>query len=72
MWGRLFLLSLPLVSALTACSSSTLHKQGLNGIDVSHFQKTIDWSSVKADGIDFAYIKVSEGITITDADLKTN
>lgn len=31
------------------------------GIDVSHHQKTIDWSKLKAQGVDFAYIKASEG-----------
>jgi GH25 family lysozyme M1 (1,4-beta-N-acetylmuramidase) len=36
------------------------------GIDVSHYQGTINWSSVKAAGISFAYIKATEGTTYTD------
>lgn len=30
----------------------------VNGIDVSEYQKTIDWQKVKAAGIDFAFIRV--------------
>ncbi len=30
----------------------------VNGIDVSEYQKAIDWNSVKASGIDFAFIRV--------------
>ena len=30
----------------------------INGIDVSEYQKTIDWQKVKAAGIDFAFIRV--------------
>lgn len=29
-----------------------------HGIDVSYYQKNIDWNKVKADGIDFAFIRV--------------
>ena len=29
-----------------------------NGVDVSYYQKTIDWNAVKAEGIDFAFIRV--------------
>lgn len=31
------------------------------GIDVSHHQGTIDWAKLPAQGVDFAYIKASEG-----------
>jgi lysozyme len=33
----------------------------VEGIDVSKYQGTIDWSQVKAAGIEFAYIRVSDG-----------
>jgi len=42
----------------------------VKGIDVSHYQASPDWKKVKADGITFAYIKVTEGVTGKDA--KTN
>ena len=36
-------------------------KIAVEGIDVSYFQETVDWSAVKGDGIRFAYIKATEG-----------
>jgi GH25 family lysozyme M1 (1,4-beta-N-acetylmuramidase) len=42
------------------------------GIDVSHYQGTINWSSVKAAGIQFAYIKATEGTTYKDPTFNTN
>lgn len=36
------------------------------GIDVSHYQGSINWSSVKAAGIQFAWIKATEGTTYKD------
>ncbi|KAJ7665935.1 glycoside hydrolase family 25 protein [Mycena polygramma] len=36
------------------------------GIDVSHFQATVDWATVKANGVSFAYIKATEGTTFQD------
>lgn len=42
------------------------------GIDVSHYQGTINWSSVKAAGISFAYIKATEGTTYTDPQFSAN
>jgi GH25 family lysozyme M1 (1,4-beta-N-acetylmuramidase) len=39
-----------------------------NGIDVSRWQhqSSLDWSKVKADGVDFAFIKATEGSTYTN------
>jgi GH25 family lysozyme M1 (1,4-beta-N-acetylmuramidase) len=45
---------------------------GPAGIDVSHYQGTINWSSVKAAGISFAYIKDTEGTTYKDPTFNTN
>jgi GH25 family lysozyme M1 (1,4-beta-N-acetylmuramidase) len=36
------------------------------GIDVSHWQGTIDWTSVAASGKRFAYMKASEGTNLVD------
>ncbi|TFI57778.1 lysozyme [Sphingomonas parva] len=33
----------------------------LQGIDVSHHQGAIDWTALPAQGVDFAYLKASEG-----------
>lgn len=45
---------------------------GPAGIDVSHYQGSINWSSVKASGISFAYIKATEGTTYTDPEFSAN
>ncbi|KAK7044879.1 secreted hydrolase [Favolaschia claudopus] len=37
------------------------------GIDVSHFQATVNWANVKASGVSFAYIKATEGTTFIDS-----
>ncbi|MFF1926240.1 GH25 family lysozyme [Streptomyces sp. NPDC058221] len=42
------------------------------GIDVSHYQGSINWSSVKSAGIKFAYIKATESTTYKDPNFNTN
>ncbi len=42
------------------------------GIDVSHYQGSINWSSVKAAGISFAWIKATEGTGTKDANFNAN
>ncbi len=44
----------------------------LNGIDVSYYQKTINWDTVKAQNIKFVFIKATEGITIKDSKFDEN
>src|SRR5438045_303556 len=36
------------------------------GIDVSNYQPSINWPTVKADGYDFAWAKATEGVTYDD------
>jgi GH25 family lysozyme M1 (1,4-beta-N-acetylmuramidase) len=36
------------------------------GIDVSHYQFSIDWASVKSSGVTFAWAKATEGVTYND------
>jgi lysozyme len=36
------------------------------GIDVSYYQRTVDWPRVRRAGIRFAFIRVSDGATIRD------
>ncbi|MGZ8513845.1 MAG: GH25 family lysozyme [Candidatus Limnocylindrales bacterium] len=42
------------------------------GIDVSHWQNTIDWTQVAAAGKRFAFMKASEGTTLADPTYATN
>ncbi len=45
---------------------------GPAGIDVSHYQGSINWSSVKGAGIAWAYIKATEGTTYKDPTFSAN
>ncbi len=50
--------------ALVSCGDTDTERRSdafIEGIDVSHHQPTIDWPTVAADGIDFAYMKATEG-----------
>jgi len=42
------------------------------GIDVSQFQSNIDWQKVQKSGVQFAFIRATEGTTIVDSDFVTN
>lgn len=44
----------------------------VRGIDVSHHNPILDWKEVKDQGIHFAYIKATEGITHDDRNYKYN
>jgi GH25 family lysozyme M1 (1,4-beta-N-acetylmuramidase) len=44
----------------------------IEGIDVSHWQGTIDWAKVKAAGKKFAFLKASEHTTFVDDKYATN
>lgn len=42
------------------------YRFSVRGIDVSHHQGQIDWPKVKQSGIEFAYIKATEGRSLKD------
>ncbi len=54
--------------AATVCGSGPTVK----GIDVSYYQATIDWTKVKADGVEYAFIRVSDGLGTIDTKFDTN
>ncbi len=45
---------------------------GVQGIDVSHWQGAINWTSVRNAGIQFAWIKATEGTSYKDPRFNTN
>jgi GH25 family lysozyme M1 (1,4-beta-N-acetylmuramidase) len=51
-----------------SCNSSNL----LQGIDVSHWQGTINWTTVANTNVKFAYIKATEGFTGVDSKFNFN
>ncbi len=42
------------------------------GIDVSYYQGTIDWPKVKASGVEFAFVRVSDGLANVDSKFAQN
>ena len=48
------------------------HSYPFQGIDVSRHQGTIDWQELPRQGVDFAYIKASEGGDFHDTQFKIN
>ena len=38
----------------------------MHGIDVSHHQGAVDWQAVRASGVEFAFLKASEGADLRD------
>jgi lysozyme len=38
----------------------------VRGIDVSYFQESISWKRVRQAGVQFAFIRVSDGLTVSD------
>ncbi|WP_439883325.1 glycoside hydrolase family 25 protein [Pontibacter sp. MBLB2868] len=42
------------------------------GVDVSHFQKKVDWIKVRENQVSFAFIKATEGVTLHDKNYEQN
>lgn len=59
-----------LFGATEARANNTTHS--LFGIDVSHYQGYISWSSVSANGAAWAYAQATAGTATTDADFAGN
>jgi lysozyme len=45
---------------------------GTQGIDVSHYQGTIDWAAVRQAGCSFVFIKATDGVTNADPMFQQN
>ncbi|MFE0513300.1 GH25 family lysozyme [Streptomyces sp. NPDC058964] len=46
----------------SAFAAQAATPQGVPGLDVSAWEGPVDWSSVAADGAEFAYVKATEGV----------
>lgn len=46
--------------------------QQVQGIDVSHYQGTVDWNEVRQSGHAFAFAKATQGLTVTDPEFTAN
>lgn len=56
------------LSPESVCASG----QTVKGADVSHYQGTLNWSTIKAGGLDFAFAKATEGTSFVDPDFSAN
>ena len=56
-------------TALASPKLATLH---IRGVDVSYYQGDIDWPTVRANGVTFAYIKATEGGDYLDSKFRRN
>jgi lysozyme len=52
---------------ITCATGSTL-----KGVDVSHFDGTVDWGAARRDGVSFAIIKATEGTSFVDNHFASN
>jgi uncharacterized protein with LGFP repeats/GH25 family lysozyme M1 (1,4-beta-N-acetylmuramidase) len=51
---------------------AALDVAGVHGVDVSHWQGTVDWNGLAAGGNQWAYIKATEGDNYLDPQFQTN
>jgi lysozyme len=58
--------------AMTTSVQANNTSHSLLGIDVSSYQGYITWSSVKGDGVDWAYARCTEGTASNDSDWAGN
>lgn len=42
------------------------------GIDVSHWNGSIDWGAVSSSGVNFSFVKATEGVSFVDPNVETN
>lgn len=57
------------ITIWNSCTSVTEKRTDydVHGIDVSHYQKNVNWGMVAETGIDFAFVKATEGLTYRDS-----
>ena len=60
-WAAILTLAISWCGAVAACRA-----QYINGVDISMWQGTVNWTSIKNAGNDFAFVKATEGIDYTD------
>lgn len=61
----------PLGEAEQATTVCAQHADGVHGMDVSSYETSIDWPTAKAAGIEFAFIRVSDGLQYHDPKFAT-
>ena len=60
--------------ALGSCQNETVRMEGfsVHGVDVSHYQGKVNWTTVAEQDIRFAFLKATEGLTYQDSFFQRN
>lgn len=66
------ILSLLLFEGVLIWNAPAATDYPIRGVDVSSYQGEIDWTVLSSQGIDFAFIKATEGATYTDSCFEAN
>ncbi len=64
--------SAALTAGVVTAPFAAAQATSVRGIDISHWQGTINWTSVRNSGIQFAFCKATEGTNYTDPTFATN
>ena len=67
-----FIIYLMIINGYIIPTKLEAEKYEVKGVDVSEYQGEIDWDKIKSQGIDFAFIKATEGSTSKDNYFDTN
>jgi len=64
-----YILWIVILTCWYACEQTTRKMDGfaVHGIDVSHYQQKINWDTLGAQNVKFAFVKTSEGETYADS-----
>lgn len=68
----LFLLCYTIYCGYFIVNDFSARSYPIRGVDVSHYQGSIDWAAIAEQDIDFAYIKATEGSSHTDENFEEN
>lgn len=61
-----------ILSKIWNCNQYLVSGYAMRGVDVSHYQGEIDWEQLKKQGVDFAFIKATEGSSHLDETFEAN
>ncbi|RPD55963.1 glycoside hydrolase family 25 protein [Lentinus tigrinus ALCF2SS1-7] len=66
------LLTLAAILASSTASPTPAKRASPLGVDISHYQGTVNFNTLKANGLSFVYIKATEGTTYQDPNFSAN
>lgn len=62
----IFFVGIGVFTKMIKLNTFFVSKYEVKGVDVSHYQGEIDWETLAAEDLDFAYIKATEGSSFVD------